>query len=113
MHELTICLNIMRSIEKQAYTQNIHCVNKVWLEIGELTGIEIEAIRFSFPIAASKTIAAKAELVIATIPGLAFCRNCKTEITVATLFSACCHCHGYDYEIIHGKELRIIKMEVN
>ena len=82
MHELTICLNLIRTIEQIAQQQpssSMHGIQAVWLEIGALTGIDIEAIRFSFPIAARHSIAKNATLHIETQEGIASCRICQKK----------------------------------
>jgi hydrogenase nickel incorporation protein HypA/HybF len=115
MHELTICLNLIRSLEQMAKLQpppKIQGIQAVWLEIGILAGIDIEAIRFSFPIAAAHSIAKNATLHIETQEGLAYCQICQKNVIIDSLLTPCMYCKQYEYDIIQGKALRIIKMEV-
>ena len=112
MHELNICHNILNLLQAQANKSHFHRIKTLWLEIGDLAGIEIDALQFSFPIAASSTLAKDATLEIIRIPGRGFCKFCKSDIAIQTLFSPCLQCHNYDYHITQGKELRILKMEV-
>lgn len=110
MHELNLCLSIIKTLEARA--DNTSRINKVWLEVGTLAGVELDALRFSFPIAAANTIAANATLEIIETPGEAWCQSCQRDVTMSTCFAACPHCNGYNYQVIRGKELKIIKMEV-
>src|SRR5690606_1053336 len=89
----------------------VSSIKKVWVEVGALLGIEIEALKFSFPIAASKTIAQGASLEIIKQAGQAWCSNCKKDFALDTLFTPCVFCGLYEYDIICGKAFKLIKME--
>lgn len=112
MHELNICLSIVDTLEAQAQQHQFHHIKKLWLEIGELAGIELDALRFSFPIAASRSVADKAILDITSVEGRVQCDSCQKDVTIKTLFEPCPLCGHYGYHILQGKELRIVKMEV-
>lgn len=112
MHELSICLNILQLLEKEAAKNHFQQVKKLWLEIGDLTGIEVAAVQFSFPIAAKRTIAEDAELTIISVAGRGQCKNCQTDIELLSLFSPCPYCAEFNYNIYQGNELNILKMEV-
>lgn len=112
MHELNICLNVLSTLETQADQHHFHRVKTLWLEIGDLAGIELDALRFSFPIAASRTIAENATLKIIGVSGKAWCNDCQNSVIIKTLFDPCPHCGDYNYRITQGKALRIIKVEV-
>lgn len=111
MHELNMCLSLIRLLEKQISGQN-QPIKTIWIEVGELAGVELEALQFSFPIAAADTIAAKAQLVIHSIAGNAWCNHCKKNTSIKTFFDSCDKCGYHDFQITQGKELRIIKIEV-
>lgn len=112
MHELTICRNILNIVEEKAKQDACRCVKKIYLEIGDLAGIEVEALRFSFPIAASRSIAQNASLEIIRVEGRAWCYDCQKEVVVKMPFDACLGCGQYHYRVMQGKELRIVRMEV-
>ena len=48
MHEISLCENIRDLIEDQARADGFTRVNKVWLEVGPLSCVEPEALRFGF-----------------------------------------------------------------
>lgn len=113
MHELTLCFNLIRILEQAANssTPPITCITTVWLEIGELAGIDLDAIRFSFPIAATHSLAKDATLEIKTQAGQALCHNCDKNVTLSSLLAPCAICGQYNYTITQGKVFRVIKME--
>ncbi|MCX7122008.1 MAG: hydrogenase maturation nickel metallochaperone HypA [Gammaproteobacteria bacterium] len=109
MHELTICLQLIKLIEKKSKKQRI---KKIWIAVGELTGIDPHALQFSFPIAASHSIAKEAVLEIISISGQSYCNICKINNMIKRLFDPCEKCGLFDFKITQGKELRIVKMEI-
>jgi hydrogenase nickel incorporation protein HypA/HybF len=109
MHELAICSNIIKILKTQVVNKKI---KKIWLRIGEISGVNCDAIQFSFPIAARNTIAENAEIELIHVHARGKCNTCHAEIKITTLFDACQYCNNYDYEIIQGNELQIIKVEV-
>jgi hydrogenase nickel incorporation protein HypA/HybF len=115
MHELTLCFNLIRILEQTANsaTPPIIRIKTVWLEIGELAGIDIDAIRFSFPIAATHSLAKDATLKIKTQAGQALCHNCHKNVTLSSLLAPCSICGQYNYTITQGKALRIIRIAVD
>ena len=48
MHEMSLCESILQILEDNAKKQGFAKVKTVWLEIGCLSGVEMEAMRFSF-----------------------------------------------------------------
>lgn len=112
MHELSLCINMLKIVGRQAVMAKINAVTQIWLEVGMLTSVEKDALFFSFPIAAKNTIAENAQLHIIDVPGKAKCLQCQIELDVNTLFNACPHCGNFGLEIIEGTELRLRDMEV-
>jgi hydrogenase nickel insertion protein HypA len=82
MHELSLCLELIRVIEDHARRQSFHRVRLVRLEVGALAGIEIEALRFGFTAATQGTLAEAAVLEIEQPPGLAGCLDCGAVMEI-------------------------------
>ncbi|MBY0377442.1 MAG: hydrogenase maturation nickel metallochaperone HypA [Gammaproteobacteria bacterium] len=114
MHELNICLSLIRLLEQNAHQTSppVQRIKTIWLEIGQLAGLDLDAIYFSFPIAVANTLAQGAKLKIITEAGKAFCHQCKKNVTIDSLLAPCALCGQYDYRIIQGKALRIRTIEV-
>jgi len=84
MHELSLCEAVVQRIEEQAQQQRFNKIKTVWLEIGELAGVEIEAMRFSFDAVAKDTVVDGSNLQIINVLGRAICPNCNGDIQVST-----------------------------
>jgi len=112
MHEMSLCEDVVQLIEDQATTQRFTRVSTVWLEIGALAGVEIQAMHFSFTAVARGTVADSAKLEIIDIAGIANCPACNQCIPVLARFDVCSECGHYPLDIIAGEEMRIKELEV-
>ncbi|CEJ46173.1 hydrogenase maturation nickel metallochaperone HypA [Umezakia ovalisporum] len=108
MHELGITQNIVAIVSEQAQGGK---VQRVVLEIGKLSAILPEAIKFCFDICTQGTVLVGAILEIREIPGLARCRECSAEIPLDKPFGIC-SCGSVQLDFIAGEELKIKEIEI-
>lgn len=109
MHELSITRSIVAIVTERAAGQR---VTRVRLEIGRLSAIVPEAIRFCFDICTEGTAAAGATLEIVEIPGRGRCDGCGAEIPLTVPVGRCPECAGALLRIVAGEELLIREMEL-
>ena len=111
MHELSIACSIVEAVEENLPPHAR--AGKVFLKIGTFAGVVRDALEFSFEIAAEGTRCAGAQLVIEDVPLTVYCRPCahETELTVPPVFR-CGACAAPTGEILRGKELEIVSIEV-
>jgi hydrogenase nickel incorporation protein HypA/HybF len=107
MHELGITQNIVAIASEYA---NGMPINRVTLEIGRLTAVMPDAIRFCFDVCCQGTLLEGATLEIIEKPGLARCKQCGLEIALDLPFGIC-DCGCQDLQIIQGEELTIKELE--
>jgi hydrogenase nickel incorporation protein HypA/HybF len=88
-------------------------ITVVRLEIGKLSGVVADAIRFCFDLVAEGTTVAGARLVIEEPPGRLRCRDCAAEYEAEWLAGLCPACGGVNAEVLSGDELRIKSVEVS
>lgn len=112
MHEMSLCESILQTLEQQASVQQYHNVKTVWLEIGALAGVEIEALRFSFDLVVRGSLAEGAKLEIVTVPGLAWCLPCGRVVEVQQLYDECPLCGSHQLQVTDGHQMRIKELEV-
>lgn len=108
MHELGITRNIVAIVGEQAGDSK---VKRISLDIGKLSGIMPDAVRFCFDVCAKDTALEGAQLEINEIPGLGRCNECGNEIQLEHVYGQCvCGCRHI--QCIAGEELMIKEMEV-
>ena len=108
MHELSIANAIVEACAERATGSR---VVRVRLEIGRLSGVLPDAVRFSFDVCARDTAVEGAELEIIETPGRARCRDCGREVAMGGLIGLC-GCGSTDLLVIAGEELKIKEMEL-
>ena len=112
MHEMSLCEGVVRILEDKAAEEDFSRVKTVWLEIGRLSGVEIEALRFGFDVVTRGTLADSARLEIIELPGKAWCLPCGQTVQVTQRYDNCPQCGSYHVQITGGDELRIKELEV-
>jgi len=107
MHELSVAVNIIEIAEENAKKEGIDSVDEIEIEIGEMSGVELDALEFAMEISVKNTVLEKAKRTIILIPGRAKCLDCSFEFDIHDFYSACPECDSFKYDIVKGKELRI------
>lgn len=112
MHELWLCKNILEIVNQKLIGHNCARVTAIYLEVGQLIGIEKELLLFNFDLLMKGTKAQHAHLQINEIPGKAVCETCKKTINIHQYADPCPCCGSFVLAIIEGEELRVKSMEV-
>jgi hydrogenase nickel incorporation protein HypA/HybF len=112
MHELSIVETMVNMVLEKAKEQQAKKVLRVYLVIGELSGVLNDAVDLYFALLTKETIAAGAEIFFQRPPTLVRCRNCGTEYSPENLKIICPKCREQKIEIISGRELYIDNIEI-
>jgi len=112
VHEMALAEGVLQLIEDAAREQDFARVSAVWLEIGQLSGVEVEAMKFCFDAVTRDSIAAGATLEIIAVPGTGWCMACARTVPMAEVFGACPQCGGYQMQVTGGTEMRVKELEV-
>lgn len=108
MHELSITQSLIDAVLDRTGERTVTAVN---LRVGPLSGVLPDAMRFCFDIASAGTPLEGASLRIDEPQGLARCRSCDDEFELADLILLC-HCGSADVEVLRGRELMLLSVEV-
>ncbi len=112
MHEMSLCESILEVLQQQARQQNYTVVKTVWLEIGKLSSVEPDALRFCFAAVMQDSLAAAAKLEIIEVEGQAWCLYCARHVTIEQRYTGCPVCGSYQLQINDGEQMRIKELEV-
>lgn len=110
---MSLCEGVLRILEEQSRAQRFTRVKTVWLEIGDLSSVEKEAMRFSFDLVVKGTLADGARLEIIEVPGQAWCMQCMKPVIIKNRFDVCSDCGSYQLQVTGGEEMRIKELEVD
>ena len=107
MHELGVTQEVVAIVDQHASGRR---VSRVVLEIGRLSAVLPDAVRFCFDLCAEGTASEGAILEIVETPGVARCRSCGSEVRLDKPFGRCI-CGSTDLDWLSGEELRICELE--
>jgi len=113
MHELSIAVSMVERIIEESESRGGLQVEAVHLKLGVLSGVDKNALAFSYEIACEGTFLVGSRLVIEMVPLLIYCETCKTERTPESIHQIYCpDCHTPAQKIIRGRELEVAALEV-
>lgn len=112
MHEMALAESVLDLVEHRARREGCRRVKTVRLEIGQLSGVEPEAMRFCFDAASSGTLAEGAALDIVVQRGLAWCFDCGRQTPLAMRGAPCPQCGGYRLRLDEGSAMRVSELEI-
>ncbi len=108
MHELGITQSVVDAVLESVGEPRIA---RLQLEIGKLSGVVPDAVRFCFDIVASGTALEGARLDIVEPSGRGSCRDCGAEFDLDDVI-VLCECGSADVAVLAGRQLRVRSVEV-
>lgn len=112
MHEMSLAESVIDLVEYRARREGCQRVKTVRLEIGKLSGVEPEAMRFCFDAVAGGTLAEGAALDIVEQEGRAWCFDCGGMMPLAARSDSCPECGGFRLRVDEGAAMRVKELEV-
>ena len=113
MHEMGIALQIIE-IAKSSLPPDLADarVERINLRVGKLAAVVPSSLRFCFEVAAKGTPLEGAALAIEEVPVDARCNDCGRQWTIEGPVFSCPDCGGGSIEMLSGRELDIVSLEV-
>ena len=108
MHELAIAESVVDTVTQRLPDATVTCVH---LEIGALSGVVADSIRFCFDLATEGTGLEGATLEITEPPARCLCRSCGTEFRPDPPI-VLCPCGSADVAVLGGEELKSLSVQV-
>lgn len=109
MHEMAIAQSVVDVVCEHAAGRRVHCVT---VEVGALCALVPDSMQFCFELATTGTSADGARLQVNVEPGAARCRTCGERFALPDLILLC-PCGSADVEVVAGRDLKILSMEVS
>lgn len=112
MHEMSLAEGVLQLVEDSAKQNGFAQVKTVWLEIGQLAGVEPEAMRFCFDAIAQNTLLQGARLEIIETQGRGWCLSCSQTVPIQLRYDPCPLCGDYQVQPTEGLDMRVKELEV-
>jgi hydrogenase nickel incorporation protein HypA/HybF len=113
MHEMGIAMEIV-DIAKASIPEDMKGakIQRVNLQVGKLSAIVADSLRFCFDLVIKDTPLEGAELSIEELPVVVRCKDCQAQWTVTEPIFTCQQCEGGNIDILSGRELDIKSIEI-
>jgi hydrogenase nickel incorporation protein HypA/HybF len=113
MHELSIAMSIVEVAQEEAQQRGVH-VSAVHLKLGAMSGVVKEALLSSYEIACFGTPLEGSQLIVEDVPVVVFCPTCNAQRPLSSVQYFCCaECDTPTGNIVQGKELEVVALEVD
>jgi hydrogenase nickel incorporation protein HypA/HybF len=107
MHELSIVEEIIATVQDEMARRDCTRIEEINVRIGALSGLDPEALAFSFEAATADSPFSDTKLTIERTAARGKCRQCDMEFSINDLVFLCPFCSSQDIEIIQGEELHV------
>ncbi len=112
MHELGIAAAILDRVRAEARQHAGARATKVGVRIGELSGVNPEALSFGFEALTKDTDVDGLALEIDFRPRVQRCNQCSREFATEAIFTTCPDCASENTVMLSGDELDISYIEL-
>lgn len=112
MHELTLAQNIITIVREEMAKHDATILSSLRLAVGRMSGVVPESLVYSLGLITQGTDleGVRVDLDIIHLRGV--CAVCQQEFELQQLSVTCPFCQNMDTDIIAGRELSIIELEV-
>ena len=110
MHEYSIVQSLLDRVESEAAAHGATVVHRLWVKIGELSGVEITLLRSAYETFTDRSICADAELEIVPVAVRWGCPACDTEVEPRSALR-CGDCGG-PARLVAGDEIVLERIEM-
>jgi hydrogenase nickel incorporation protein HypA/HybF len=107
MHELGIVYEVINIVDRFAKENNLTTVDKIVLEVGQLSQVIPRFLEECYPAAVSETPYEHTKLEIIVLPANAKCKTCNQVYNIIEYRKICPKCHSEEYDLISGWEFNI------
>lgn len=98
---------MVKTIEQVMADEQLTKIDKIVLQVGELSGIVPSYLEECYPAAVYKTPFEETKLEMEIIPGIVRCRECGVEFNAVEHDLKCPGCASESLEIVSGSEFII------
>jgi hydrogenase nickel incorporation protein HypA/HybF len=112
MHELSIAMSIVELAEEEAAQRGVQ-IEAVHLKLGALSGVVKEALLSCYEMVCEGTAVQGSRLLIKDVPVVISCPTCQQQRPLNSIQLFCCpECGTPCSEIVQGKELEVVALEI-
>jgi hydrogenase nickel incorporation protein HypA/HybF len=107
MHEMSFIKSLLQQVEKVLAENDAIQPVEIKVEIGPLTGVEIDLVRSAYAQRVVGTRYASTALVINEVPLVIRCLRCQAETELSSFVFRCSQCPSCSVQVISGDAFRL------
>jgi hydrogenase nickel incorporation protein HypA/HybF len=111
MHELSIALDIIDFVQREAVQRQLSGLSAVGVRIGALSAVDPESLEFGFTAACRGTTMEKVQLIVEWVPAQIKCEACGHEDMIDQPEFVCSQCDSANVQILRGYEIEVAYLE--
>ena len=112
MHEMSLAEGIVELVEATARREGAASVRRIFVDIGRLATVEVEALKFCFDAVAEGGLVAGATLEVNEVAGEGWCPDCAQKVALDVIYGECPRCGGVRVQPTAGTEMRVREIEI-
>ena len=110
MHEYSIVQALLDRVREEVTARNARRARRLWVRIGELSGVEIDLLRTAYEMSRASTVCSDAPLIVSRLAARWTCPTCGADIPRG-LRLACAIC-GSPAQLVAGDEIMLDRIEL-
>lgn len=107
MHELGVLIEVIKTVENFAKTNQLSQIDTLVLQVGELSAMIPKYLEACYPAAVDGTLLQETNLKIEIIPANSICKACNQVYHLIQHPHGCPYCGSKQRELLGGKEFMI------
>lgn len=112
MHEMSLVVNFVDIAKEYAEKAHAARVERVVLQVGELTGAVPHYLELFYPAVVEGTILEGSELIVETVEASVFCTACGTTYNPCSTDLKCPDCGSEACDIIDGQRMFVKEIAI-
>ncbi len=105
-------MSIVDLAQEEAEQRGVQ-VTGVHVKLGALSGVVKDALLASYEMACCDTPLQGSRLLVEEVPVVVFCPTCQSQRSISSVQLFCCEVCGTPVsEIVQGKELQVVALEI-
>jgi hydrogenase nickel incorporation protein HypA/HybF len=107
LHELGVVFEVIKTVQDFAEKNGVTKIEKLVLQIGELSSMIPKYIEACYPAAVDGTLMQDTKLEIEILPGNGICKDCGKVFNIIENSQICPNCGSKDWNLLSGREFMI------
>lgn len=113
MHEMSIAEGLLDLIDAEMARHPGATLRAFEVEVGELSSVQEESLRFCLEAAVEQTEWAGADVRLRPDPVAARCPRCDTSFQPVHYEFVCPDCGGTEVQVVGGRDVRLMSLEID